>query len=226
MLHWLIDFIRILTTPERLIELLRTILSGWLGYAALFGIVFAETGLLLGFFLPGDSLMFTVGVVAGTGALDIVLVNVVLCAAAILGDSTGYLLGRQTGPRIFSRPDSRIFKQEYITRTKEFYAKYGGKTIVMARFLPIVRTFAAFVAGVGQMPYLKFLPYSVCGAVLWVVSLTTLGYHVGGIPFVRRNFDKAILAIILLSLLPSAIEILKARRERAHRVEALDRTAD
>ena len=226
MLHWLIDFIRILTNPERLIELLRTILSGWLGYAALFAVVFSETGLLLGFFLPGDSLMFTVGVVAGTGALDIVLVNVVLCAAAILGDSTGYLLGRQTGPRIFSRPDSRLFKQEYITRTKEFYAKYGGKTIVMARFLPIVRTFAAFVAGVGQMPYLKFLPYSVCGAVLWVVSLTTLGYHVGGIPFVRRNFDKAILAIILLSFLPSAIEILKARREKAHRVEALDRTAD
>ena len=218
MLHSLIDFIRILTTPERLIELLRTILSGWLGYAALFGIVFSETGLLLGFFLPGDSLMFTVGVVAGTGALDIVLVNVVLCAAAILGDSTGYFLGRQTGPRIFSRPDSRLFKQEYITRTKVFYEKYGGKTIIMARFLPIVRTFAAFVAGVGQMPYLKFLPYSVCGAVLWVVSLTTLGYYVGGIPFVRRNFDKAILAIILLSLLPSAIEILRARREKAQRV--------
>ena len=165
MLHSLLDFLRTLTNPERLIELLRTILSGWLGYAALFGIVFSETGLLLGFFLPGDSLMFTVGVVAGTGALDIVLVNVVLCAAAILGDSTGYLLGRQTGPRIFSRPDSRLFKQEYITRTKVFYEKYGGKTIIMARFVPIVRTFAAFVAGVGQMPYLKFLPYSVCGGV-------------------------------------------------------------
>jgi len=214
MLHSLLDFLRTLTNPERLIELLRTILSGWLGYAALFGIVFSETGLLLGFFLPGDSLMFTVGVVAGTGALDIVLVNVVLCGAAILGDSTGYFLGRQTGPRIFSRPDSRLFKQEYITRTKLFYEKYGGKTIVMARFLPIVRTFAAFVAGVGQMPYLKFLPYSVCGGVLWIVSLTTLGYQVGGIPFVRRNFDKVIVAIILVSLLPSAIELLKARRAK------------
>jgi membrane-associated protein len=215
MLHSLLDFLRTLTNPERLIELLRTILSGWLGYAALFGIVFSETGLLLGFFLPGDSLLFTVGVVAGTGALDIVLITVVLCAAAILGDSTGYLLGRQTGPRIFSRPDSRLFKQEYITRTKLFYEKYGGKTIIMARFLPIVRTFAAFVAGVGQMPYLKFLPYSVCGGILWVVSLTTLGYQVGGIPFVRRNFDKVIVVIILVSLLPSAIEVLKARREKA-----------
>jgi membrane-associated protein len=215
MLHSLLDFLRTLTNPERLIELLRTILSGWLGYLALFGIVFSETGLLLGFFLPGDSLLFTVGVVAGTGALDIVLITVVLCAAAILGDSTGYFLGRQTGPRIFSRPDSRLFKQEYITRTKLFYEKYGGKTIIMARFLPIVRTFAAFVAGVGQMPYLKFLPYSVCGGVLWVVSLTTLGYQVGGIPFVRRNFDKVIVAIILVSLLPSAIEVLKARREKA-----------
>src|SRR5437763_1425013 len=219
MLHSLIDFLRTLTNPERLIELLRTILSGWLGYAALFGIVFSETGLLLGFFLPGDSLMFTVGVVAGTGALNIVLVNVVLCLAAILGDSTGYLLGRQTGPRIFSRPDSVLFKQEYITRTKLFYEKYGGKAIILARFLPIVRTFAAFVAGVGQMPYLRFLPYSVCGGVLWIGSLTTLGYQVGGIPFVRRNFDKVIVAIILVSLLPSAIEVLKARREKAQGVE-------
>jgi membrane-associated protein len=220
MLHSLLDFLRTLTTPERLIELLRTILSGWLGYAALFGIVFSETGLLLGFFLPGDSLMFTVGVVAGTGALNIVLVNVVLCLAAILGDSTGYLLGRQTGPRIFNRPDSLLFKQEYITRTKLFYEKYGGKTIIMARFLPIVRTFAAFVAGVGQMPYLRFLPYSVCGGVLWVVSLTTLGYQIGGIPFVQRNFDKVILAIILLSLAPTAIELLKARREKARQASS------
>jgi membrane-associated protein len=217
MLHSLLDFIRTLTNPEKLIELLQTILSGWLGYAALFGIIFSETGLLLGFFLPGDSLLFTVGVVASTGTLDIVLVNIVLCAGAILGDSTGYLLGRKAGPRIFSRPDSRLFKQEYITRTKAFYEKYGGKTIILARFVPIVRTFAAFVAGVGQMPYLKFLPFSVAGGVFWVVCLTTLGYQVGGIPIVRRNFDKAILAIIVISLLPTVIELLKSRREKAAR---------
>src|SRR5437763_3671337 len=219
MLQTILEFLRSLTDLERLIQLLSTLLSGWYGYLALFGIVFSETGLLVGFFLPGDSLLFTVGVVAGAGHLNIVLVNVVLMAAAMLGDSTGYFLGRQTGPRIFSRPDSRLFKQEYITRTKLFYEKYGGKTIIMARFLPIVRTFAAFVAGVGQMPYLKFLPYSVCGGVLWIGSLTTLGYQVGGIPFVRRNFDKVIVAIILVSLLPSAIEVLKARREKAQGVE-------
>jgi membrane-associated protein len=191
-------------------------LSGWLGYAALFGILFSETGLLVGFFLPGDSLLFTVGVVASAGALDIRLVIVVLSAAALLGDSTGYLLGRQTGSRIFSRPDSRFFKQEYVTRTRGFYEKYGGKTIIMARFVPIVRTFAAFVAGVGQMPYLKFLPYSVCGGVGWVTFLTMLGYEIGRIPFVLRNFDKAILLIIFLSLLPTFLEVWKARRESAH----------
>jgi membrane-associated protein len=196
--------------------LLSTILSGWLGYAALFGILFSETGLLVGFFLPGDSLLFTVGVVASAGALDIRLVIVVLSAAALLGDSTGYFLGRQTGPRIFSRPDSRFFKQEYVTRTRGFYEKYGGKTIIMARFVPIVRTFAAFVAGVGQMPYLKFLPYSVCGGVGWVTFLTMLGYEIGRIPFVLRNFDKAILLIIFLSLLPTFFEVWKARRESAH----------
>ena len=152
MIHAILDFLRSLTNPDRLIHLLATLLSGWLGYAVLFGIVFSETGLLLGFFLPGDSLLFTVGVVAGAGKLKIVLVNAVLMMAAMLGDSTGYLLGRQTGPRIFSRPDSHLFKQEYITRTKAFYERYGGKTIIFARFVPIIRTVAAFVAGVGQMP--------------------------------------------------------------------------
>ena len=212
MVHSLIDFLRSLTNPERLIDLLSTLLSGWLGYAALVGIVFSETGLLVGFFLPGDSLLFTVGVVAGAGKLNIVLVNVLLMAAAMLGDSTGYLLGRHTGPRIFSRPDSRLFKQEYITRTKAYYQRYGGKTIVFARFVPIVRTFAAFVAGVGQMPYLRFLPFSVCGCVGWVFLLTMLGWSLGDQPFIRQNFDKVILVIILVSLLPTGIEVVKARR--------------
>src|SRR5215469_5304469 len=215
MLHTLLDFLRSLTNPDRLIELLSTILSGWLGYAALFGLVFAETGLLIGIIIPGDSLLFTVGVVAGAGQLNIVLVNVLLMTAAILGDSTGYLLGRQTGPRIFSRPDSRFFKQEYVTRTNAFYEKYGGKTIVFARFVPIVRTFAAYLAGVGQMPYLRFLPFSICGAFCSVFLLTMLGYGLGGIPIVKRNFDKAILLIVLLSLLPSAIEVWRSRRGSA-----------
>ena len=212
MIQSFIDFLRTLTDPEELIHLLSTLLSGWLGYAALFGIVYAETGLLVGLFLPGDSLLFTVGVVAGAGQLNIVLVNVVLMAAAMLGDSTGYLLGRQTGPRIFSRPDSRLFKQEYITRTKAFYERYGGKTIIYARFVPIVRTFAAFVAGVGQMPYLRFLPYSVCGGIGWVFFMTMLGYELGSVALVRRYFDKVILLIIFVSLLPTLIEVWKARR--------------
>jgi len=212
MLHTLLDFLRTLTDPERLIELLSTLLSGWLGYATLFGILFSETGLLLGFFLPGDSLLFTVGVVARAGHLDIVWVNIVLMSAAILGDSTGYLLGRKTGPRIFNRPDSRFFKQEYVTRTRGFYEKYGGKTIVYARFVPIVRTFAAFIAGVGQMPYLKFLPYSVLGGIGWVFGMTMLGYLIGSLPIVRHYFDKVILLIIFLSLLPSGIEWLRSRR--------------
>jgi membrane-associated protein len=215
MVEAIIGFLRSLTDPEKLIQLLSTLLSGWLGYATLAGIVFSETGLLIGLFLPGDSLLFTVGVVAGAGQLNIVLVNVLLMTAAIVGDSTGYLLGRQTGPRIFTRKDSRFFKQEYIKRTHAYYERYGGKTIIMARFVPIVRTFAAFVAGVGQMPYLKFLPFSICGGIGWVFLMTMLGYELGGIPFIRHNFDKVILAIIFLSLLPTVIEVLRARGRKA-----------
>jgi membrane-associated protein len=212
MLQTILDFLRSLTNPERLIHLLSTLLSGWLGYGALFAVIYSETGLLVGLFLPGDSLLFTVGVVAGAGQLKIGLVILILSSAAILGDSTGYLLGWKTGPRIFSRPDSRLFKQEYVTRTKHFYERYGGKTIVYARFVPIVRTFAAFIAGVGQMPYLRFLPFSVCGGIGWVTFMSLLGYKLGTFPVVRKYFDIVILLIILLSLMPTGIEVWKARR--------------
>ncbi len=212
MLHTIFEFLRSLTDPERLIHLLSTLLSGWVGYATLFAIVYSETGLLVGFFLPGDSLLFTVGVVAGAGQLNIVLVIVLLASAAILGDSTGYLLGWKTGPKIFSRPDSRFFKQEYVTRTHRFYERYGGKTIIFARFVPIVRTFAAFIAGVGKMRYFRFLPFSICGGFGWVFFMSMLGYELGSVPFVRRYFDKVILLIIFLSLLPTIIEVIKAKR--------------
>lgn len=214
MIQQIFDLYRSLTNPDRLIQLLGTLLSGWLGYAAMFAVVFSETGLLVGFFLPGDSFLFTIGVVSGAGALNIVTVNVLLMVAAMTGDSTGYLLGRKTGPRIFSRPDSRLFKQEYVKRTQAFYERYGGKTITFARFVPIVRTFAAFIAGVGQMPYLRFLPYSICGGIGWVFLCTNLGYWLGSYPFVKHNFDKVIIAIIAISLLPTVIEVIKARRER------------
>jgi membrane-associated protein len=214
MLHNLIDFVRSLVDPERLIQLLTPLLNSWLGYAALFGIVFSETGLLVGFFLPGDSLLFLVGIVAGAGELNIVVINLLLMSAAMLGDSTGYFLGRQTGERIFSRPDSRFFKQDYVKRTHAYYERYGGKTIVMARFVPIVRTFAAFVAGVGQMPYFKFLPFSICGGIGWVFLMTMLGYWLGRFDFIRHYLDKVILLIIFLSILPTVIEVVKARRSR------------
>jgi membrane-associated protein len=212
MIHAILDFLRALTNPDRLIHLLATLLSGWLGYAALFGLVFSETGLLVGIVVPGDSLLFTVGVVAGAGKLNIFAVNAVLMLGAMLGDSTGYLLGRQTGPRIFTRKDSLVFKQEYVTRTKAFYERYGGKTILFARFMPIVRSFAAFMAGVGQMPYLRFLPFSVCGGIGSVFLLTMLGYALGNVKFVHAHFDAVILAIILLSLLPTVIHAAGQRR--------------
>lgn len=213
MIESLLDFLKILTTPERLIELLTTVLGGPWGYLMLFGVVFAETGLLMGFFLPGDSLLFTVGVVVGAGHLDLALINVVLIAAAIIGDSTGYLLGRRTGPAIFKRPDSKLFKQEYIRRTEEFYARHGGKTIIYARFVPIVRTFAPFMAGVGRMLYRKFLPFSICGGIAWITSMTLAGYWLGSVPLVRRHFEKVVIGIVLLSVLPVVLEYFKSRKE-------------
>jgi membrane-associated protein len=215
MIQAIIDFVRSLTDPDRLIHLLSTLLSGWLGYAMLFAVVYSETGLMVGFFLPGDSLLFTVGVVAGAGQLNIVLVNVLLMAAAMLGDSTGYFLGRKTGPRIFSRPDSRFFKREHLMRTQAFYERYGGKTIVYARFLPIIRTFSGLMAGVAGMPYLRFLPFSVCGGMGWVFFMTMLGYELGSVPFVRRHFDQVILLIIFVSLLPTIIHFVKTRKKAA-----------
>lgn len=212
MLQNIVEFLRTLYTPDKLIELLGLLLSSWAGYAALFGLVFAETGLLLGIVVPGDSMLFTVGMVVGAGHSNIVLVNAILIVAAILGDSTGYLLGRQTGPRIFTRKDSLFFKQSYVTRTQAFYEKYGGKTILFARFLPVVRSFAAFMAGVGRMPYGKFLPFSICGGAGSIFLLTMLGYELGGTVFVRRYFDKVILGIIFVSIVPTLVEVLRARR--------------
>jgi membrane-associated protein len=215
MIQTLIDLLKSLTDPPRLIQLLATVMTGWLGYAVLFAIVFAETGLLIGFFLPGDSLLFTVGVVAGAGQLDIFTINVLLIVAAIVGDATGYMLGRKAGPHVFNRPDSRFFKREHLVRTHEFYEKHGGKTIVYARFVPIVRTFAPFVAGVAGMPYSRFVTFNVFGGIGWVVLMTSAGYFLGGIPFIQRHFEKVVIAIVLISVLPVVFEILKSRRAAA-----------
>jgi membrane-associated protein len=211
-MDFLLDIWRSLTDPDRLIHLLSQVITGWLGYALLAGIVFSETGLLVGLFLPGDSLMFTVGVVAGAGELDIVGICMLLTAASIIGDQSGYFLGRHTGPAIFRRPDSLLFKREYVTRTQAFYAKHGGKTLIYAKFVPIVRTFAPFMAGVGRMHYPRFLSFNVVGGIGWVVSMTLAGYYLGGIPIVRRHFEKVVIGIVLLSILPIVIHYFKSRK--------------
>ncbi len=212
MVQTLIEFLRTLTNPDQLRQLLTTVFSGWHGYALLFGIVFSETGLLAGFFLPGDSLLFTVGVVAGAGGLNLPAIMAVLIAAAVIGDGVGYLLGKKAGVGVFNRPNSKLFKREHLIKTQEFYEKHGGKTIIYARFVPIIRTFAPFVAGVANMNYGRFLSFNVFGGIGWVVSMTTLGYLLGDNEIVRRHFEKVIIGIILISVLPIVFEYLKSRR--------------
>ncbi|HEY1949036.1 MAG TPA: VTT domain-containing protein [Bryobacteraceae bacterium] len=214
MTEQLIHFWRSLTDPDQLIQLLSTVLTGWAGYAVLFAIVFAESGLLIGFFLPGDSLLFTVGVVAGAGTLPIVPTIVLLSAASILGDGSGFLLGSTAGYSLFKR-NPRIFRREYLDRTHAFYERHGGKTIIYAKFVPIIRTFAAFIAGVGKMHYVRFLAFNVVGAVGWVTSMIVLGYWLGTVPVVRHNFEKFVLAIIAVSLVPAILQVLKSRKAPA-----------
>ena len=187
----------------------------WGGYFVVAGIVFAETGLLAGFFLPGDSLLVTAGLLASVdGELNILHLNLTLCAAAILGDSVGYWVGYHFGRKIFNREDSFFFHKDHLVRTEKFYEKYGAKTIVIARFIPIVRTFAPTVAGVGRMKYSKFFCYNILGGIGWVMSMTLLGYFLGNsIPDIEKKIHWVILAVILISFIPLVIEGLKARSE-------------
>ncbi len=183
-------------------------------YLILFAIIFMETGLVITPFLPGDSLLFAAGTFAALGALNPVLLFFLLTTAAILGDTINYWIGNQIGPRAFSG-DIRFLKKEYLDRTHEFYEKHGGKTIVLARFVPIIRTFAPFVAGVGSMTYSYFLSYNVIGGIVWVAIFVFGGYFFGNIPFVKENFTLVILAIIFLSILPPIIEYLRERQRSA-----------
>jgi len=215
MIEQIIDFLRTLWTPDRLIPFLGQTLTSWVGYAILFGVVFAETGLLVGFIFPGDSLLFTIGVVIGASGLNIYAVCAVLIVAAILGDQSGYFIGHRTGPKIFSRPDSLLFKQDYIRQTQAFFEKHGGQALIMAKFVPIVRTFAPFMAGVGKMKYARFLAYNVFGGIGWVLSMTLLGYYLGGIPIVRRHFEKVVLAIIVISVMPMVVHAWQSRGKRS-----------
>jgi membrane-associated protein len=211
MINSFLDFIHKITNPDELSILIDTALSGWWIYLVMTAIIYAETGLLLGFILPGDSLLFTLGVVAGTGKINIFFLLASLFTAAFLGDNTGYFLGKKTGPAIFSKPDSRLFKQEYVQRTQALFQKYGGKIVIFARFIPIVRSFTPFMAGVGQMKYSTFLTYSIFGSALWVGLLTMMGYYLGNVPWVKNNFEKAILLVIILSFVPAIIEYVKHR---------------
>jgi membrane-associated protein len=210
MLSQLIEFLRTLTDPDKLIHLLSTVLTGWVGYLVLFLIVFAESGMLIGFFLPGDSLLFTVGVVAGAGKLPIGTMIFLLSVASILGDGSGFFLGNTLGYKLF-QSDSLFFRRAYLDRTREFYERHGGATIIYAKFVPIIRTFAAFIAGVGKMHYVRFLTFNVVGAIGWVASVITLGYLLGNVPFVRHNFEKVLLGIIALSLIPAVLQIVKKK---------------
>lgn len=188
----------------------------WGGYVALFSIVFAETGLLVGFFLPGDSLLVTAGLLCAIDQnMRIEILIGFLCLAAILGDSTGYLIGKWLGPKLFKKEDSLLFKSSYIDKTRAFYEKHGPKTIILARFVPIIRTFAPTIAGVGEMNYIKFLIYNVVGGILWVCSMTLTGFLLArSIPGIEKKIHYVILVVIFLSVLPIVKEILDHRKKK------------
>ncbi|MCU7239452.1 DedA family protein [Pseudomonas peradeniyensis] len=180
-------------------------------YAILFAVIFCETGLVVMPFLPGDSLLFIAGAVAAGGGMDPVLLAGLLMTAAILGDSTNYVIGRTAGERLFRNPNSKIFRQDYLQRTHEFYERHGGKTVTLARFLPILRTFAPFVAGIAHMHYPRFLAFSVTGSLLWVGGLVTLGYFFGNVPFIKQHLSLMVVGIIILSLVPMILGLLRGR---------------
>lgn len=205
-LKHIVDFF--LHVDKHLLELVQTY-GSWV-YGILFGIIFMETGFVVTPFLPGDSLLFAAGALAGAGALDIRIVVPLLITAAVAGDNVNYMIGRVVGPRVFHQ-GNRFFKQEYLHRTHTFYEKHGGKTLVLARFVPIIRTFAPFVAGIGRMHYPRFLAFSIGGGTLWVCLFSLIGYFFGGLKVVKENFSIAVLVIIFISLLPMIVEVLKAR---------------
>jgi membrane-associated protein len=202
-MDWLKELLHGLTDVETLVRV------G--GLTAMTAIVFAETGLMVGFFLPGDSLLVTAGVFAAAGHLNIWTLNILLVAAAIIGDTVGYWIGRQAGPALFKRPKSRFFHPEHLRRAHNFYEKHGGKTIILARFMPIVRTFAPVVAGMGRMEYRRFVSFNVFGGLLWVLSMTLIGYYLGQFAWVRRNIEIVILIVIFLSILPGIIAYVRER---------------
>jgi membrane-associated protein len=183
-------------------------------YAILFTIIFCETGLVVTPFLPGDSLLFAAGAFAAAGSLKLAWLLLLLAAAAILGDTANYWIGHYVGPKVFHKEKTRFFKKKYLERTHAFYEKYGGQTIIIARFVPIIRTFAPFVAGIGRMTYWRFISFNVIGGLAWVALFVLAGYFFGNLPFVKKNFSLVIMAIILISLVPGFVEVIRHRKNK------------
>ncbi len=216
-MDFLIDFVQYaFSFVMHIDDHLHTIIStyGTWTYLVLFLIIFCETGLVVTPFLPGDSLLFAAGAFAARGSLDVGTLIILLIAAAIAGDNSNYWIGRWLGPKLFKR-ESRFINRKYLDRTHRFYEKHGGKTVFLARFMPIIRTFAPFIAGVGAMNYRRFLTFSVSGGITWITLFTLAGYFFGTIPAVEKHFELVMLAIIAVSLMPAVIEFIRARREMA-----------
>ena len=204
MIEWVGDLLRQIYDVEGIIR--------WGGLLMLVAIVFAETGLMVGFFLPGDSLLVTAGIFAAAGHLDILSLLFWVTLAAIVGDQLGYYIGYRTGPRIFRREDSLLFKRQHLLRARDFYERHGGKTIILARFIPVIRTFAPVVAGVGQMEYRRFVTFNVVGGVLWVWSMSLLGVTLGNaVPDIDKHIHVVIAVVVFLSILPAIIEYIRSR---------------
>ena len=206
-------FFDVVLNLDHHLQLLVADYGGWI-YLILFLIIFCETGLVITPFLPGDSLLFVAGAVAAGGGMDIHALFAVLAVASFSGDNTNYWIGRYAGPRIFKRKGSFLFNPAHLERTNRFYEKHGGKTVLIARFVPIVRTFAPFVAGMGHMAYDRFLFYALAGAILWIGSLSYAGYFFGNLPVVKENLSLVIIGIVVLSILPGIIELARSRLGR------------
>jgi len=209
----LAKFFDLIVHLDKYLDLLIQNYGPWT-YLLLFGIIFCETGLVVTPFLPGDSLLFAAGAFAARGSLKAGILFLILGLAAVAGDTVNYWIGHYVGPKVFHREKTRFLKKEYLDRTHHFYEKYGGETIIIARFIPIIRTFAPFVAGIGRMTYGKFIAYNVIGGIGWVAIFVFGGYFFGNIPLVRRNFSLVILVIILISLMPGIIEFVRQRRQQ------------
>ena len=213
-MEWISSFVDVILHLDQHLLVLVQNYGAWI-YGILFIILFCETGLVVTPFLPGDSLLFVAGAIAGAGSMNVHLLVVLLLAAAVLGDSLNYAIGHYIGPKVFRFDDSWFFKKAYVERTHRFFERHGGKTIVLARFVPIIRTYAPFVAGIGAMDYRRFLLFNVAGALLWVASLTYAGYFFGNLPAVKNNLSLVILGIIVLSISPGIVELLRHKLKRA-----------